>query len=105
MRKARTTPSQRGARAEPGENKSKPAAQMTLPRDDIETIRRELQLAMISTRAELQRARRRFMWANHPDRRADLPRDLATRRVATANMLIDRALRELDHARRTLRPS
>ena len=93
------------ARAEPGEDKPKPAAQVTLPRDDIEAIRRELQLATISTRAELQRARRRFMWANHPDRRADLPRDLATRRVATANMLIDRALRELDHARRTSTPS
>jgi hypothetical protein len=93
------------ARAEPRENKPKSAAQRTLPRDDIEAIRRELQLATISTRAELQRARRRFMWANHPDRRADLPRDLATRRVATANMLIDRALRDLDRARRTLRPS
>ena len=85
--------------AEPGENKK------TLPRDDIEAIRRELQLATISTRAELQRARRRFMWANHPDRRTDLPRDLATRRVATANMLIDRALRDFDRARRTLKPS
>ena len=31
------------------------------------------------------------MWDNHPDRRRDLDRDLANRRVALANMLLDRA--------------
>ena len=31
------------------------------------------------------------MWANHPDRRPDAPHDLVNRRVAIANMLLDRA--------------
>ena len=31
------------------------------------------------------------MWVNHPDRRPDAPRELANRRVAIANMLLDRA--------------
>jgi hypothetical protein len=83
------------------EGKPTSAAREPLPQGDIEAIRGELQLAALATRAELQQARRRFMWANHPDRRPDLPRDLATRRVATANMLIDRALRDLGPARRT----
>jgi len=39
----------------------------------------------------LTRLRRRYMWANHPDRCADAPRERANRRVGIANMLIDRA--------------
>ena len=35
------------------------------------------------------------MWENHPDRRADLDRDLANRRVALANMLLDEVVRAL----------
>jgi len=63
------------------------------PSDDLDAIARELALPSLTTRAALLQARRRFMWANHPDRRPDWPRDLATRRVALANMMIDRALR------------
>ena len=63
----------------------------TLPSDDLQTIARELGLSAELSLEELTRMRRRFMWANHPDRRADAPRDLANRRVAIANMLIDRA--------------
>jgi hypothetical protein len=65
------------------------------PRDDPESIAAELGLAGVSTAAELDRARREFMWRNHPDRRPDLPAGLATRRVAIANMLIDRARLEV----------
>jgi hypothetical protein len=40
---------------------------------------------------ELNRLRRLYMWRNHPDRRGEAQRESATRRVAIANMLIDRA--------------
>jgi hypothetical protein len=56
-----------------------------------EDVARELGLAGLKTLADVVRARRRFMWENHPDRRADLDRDLANRRVAIANMLLDGA--------------
>jgi hypothetical protein len=54
-----------------------------------EDVAAELGLAGLTTLADVARARRRFMWENHPDRRADLDRDLANRRVALANMLLD----------------
>jgi hypothetical protein len=59
--------------------------------DNPDSIAAELDLARVHTREQLKRARRRFMWENHPDRRLDAPRDLANRRVAIANMLLDRA--------------
>jgi len=70
-----------------------------LPSEDRADIARELALEALNSEAALQRARRRFMWANHPDRRPEWPRELATRRVALANMLIDKALRRLRLAR------
>jgi hypothetical protein len=69
--------------------------------DDPEEIAAELGLASFSTRDELQRARRRFMWRNHPDRRPKISTALANRRVAIANMLIDRALRGLSSGGRS----
>jgi hypothetical protein len=57
--------------------------------DNPDAIAAELGLARALTREQLKRARRRFMWENHPDRHPDAPRDLANRRVAIANMLID----------------
>lgn len=63
-----------------------------LPSDAPDAIACELALPGNADPARLHSLRRRFMWANHPDRRPDLPRDLANRRVAIANMLIDRAL-------------
>ncbi len=76
-----------------------PPIELTAPRvepaaplsDDPEAIAAELGLSDAPTLADLTRARRRFMWANHPDRRPDAPRELANRRVAIANMLLDRA--------------
>jgi hypothetical protein len=65
------------------------------PSDDPESIATELELASFSTSDEFHRARRRFMWRNHPDRRPEIPSALANRRVAIANMLIDRALKRL----------
>ena len=60
--------------------------------DDPAAIAGELGLGADLTPAQLQSARRRFMWRTHPDRRKDIPADLANRRVAVANMLIDLAL-------------
>jgi len=60
----------------------------------------ELGLAGLRTVADVARARRRFMWDNHPDRRTDLDHDLANRRVAIANMLLDGALVALRRHRR-----
>jgi hypothetical protein len=40
------------------------------------------------------------MWRNHPDRCSEAQRPLADRRVAVANMLIDRARAKLVGARR-----
>jgi hypothetical protein len=69
-----------------------PPAEPVVPlTDDPEAIAAELGLNDAPTLAVLKRARRRFMWANHPDRRPDAPRDLVNRRVAIANMLLDRA--------------
>jgi hypothetical protein len=61
------------------------------PSDDPDAIAAELGLSSALTYDQLNRARRRFMWNNHPDRRPDVPRELANRRVAIANMLVDRA--------------
>ncbi len=79
-----------------------PAPPPPRPSERAEDIAAELGLSAVRTAAELQRARRRFMWENHPDRRGDLDRDLANRRVAIANMLLDRALAALrkSHAAR-----
>ena len=65
------------------------------PSARAEDIAAELNLEALRTAADVAKARRRFMWANHPDRRADLDGDLANRRVALANMLLDRALARL----------
>ena len=75
-------------RAEPSAPRVEPAAPLS---DDPDAIAAELGLSDAPTLADLSRARRRFMWANHPDRRPDAPRELANRRVAIANMLLDRA--------------
>ncbi len=69
-----------------------PPPRAALPSDDAEAIAAELGLPSLSTRTALRRARRGFMWRNHPDRRPEIPPALANRRVAIANMLIDRAL-------------
>jgi hypothetical protein len=83
--------------AEPAAPQIEPAAPLT---DDPDAIAAELGLSAAPTLAELSRVRRRFMFANHPDRRRDAPRELANRRVAIANMLLDRAEAALAAPRR-----
>jgi hypothetical protein len=83
--------------AEPAAPQIEPTAPLT---DDPDAIAAELGLSAAPTLAELSRVRRRFMFANHPDRRRDAPRELANRRVAIANMLLDRAEAALAAPRR-----
>lgn len=64
----------------------------TLPSASVEAVADELKLDGARSASDLRRLRREFMWRNHPDRRPEIPRDLANARVAVANMLIDRAL-------------
>ena len=84
---------------EPQDAASAPAM-ASAPSDDANSIAAELGLTGALTHDELNRARRRFMWRNHPDRRPDVPRELANRRVAIANMLVDRAQGALTGRRR-----
>ena len=59
---------------------------------DLATVAANRQeLGVRAERLAERLARRRFMWANHPDRRPDVPPALANRRGAIANMLIDQA--------------
>jgi hypothetical protein len=85
--------------AEPQEAALAPAIARP-PSDDPDSIAVELGLTGALTHDDLNRARRRFMWNNHPDRRPDVPRELANRRVAIANMLVDRAQGALAPGRR-----
>jgi hypothetical protein len=69
-----------------------PPAAAELPlSDDPEAIARELGLDQARSERDLDQARRRFMWRHHPDRCEESQRARADRRVAGANMLIDRA--------------
>jgi hypothetical protein len=63
-----------------------------LPDSDPETIARELGLSPGLSARELERVRRDFALASHPDRALPWQRELATRRMSLANMLIDQAL-------------
>jgi hypothetical protein len=58
-----------------------------------DAIAEELGLHEDLNRAELTKLRRAFARDNHPDRLDPSKRDLATRRMTIANMLIDRELR------------
>jgi hypothetical protein len=53
----------------------------------------ELHLAPDLTTEQLKRVRRTYAMANHPDRAPPELRDIASRRMAVANGLIDQALR------------
>ena len=61
---------------------------------DPEAIAGELGLTPALGARDLERIRREFALANHPDRAAPAARDLATARMTIANTLIDQALRD-----------
>jgi hypothetical protein len=64
-----------------------------------DAIAEELGLHEDLSMNELKRRRRAFARDNHPDRLDPSKRDLATRRMTIANMLIDRELRQKSSAR------
>ncbi|MCF6367534.1 hypothetical protein [Rhizobium halophilum] len=66
-----------------------------LLRLDEADIAEDLALGSEETTATLAEKRRQFAKNNHPDRVPEAWRDSATLRMKTANLLIDRALREL----------
>lgn len=59
---------------------------------DPADIAAELAITAFMSHEELNRLRRRFALANHPDRLAPVHRDTATRRMMIANRLIDEAI-------------
>ena len=61
---------------------------------DREAIAGELGLTPALGAKDLERIRREFALANHPDRAAPAARDLATARMTIANTLIDQALHD-----------
>ncbi len=77
-----------------------PPPELPKPSARAEDIAGELGLGRLQSSIDIAQARRRFMWDNHPDRHKDLDRDLANRRVAIANMLLDRKLSNLARRRR-----
>ncbi|MBB3541066.1 MULTISPECIES: hypothetical protein [unclassified Rhizobium] len=60
-----------------------------------EDIAAELDISMRDTAQGLSEKRRAFAKKNHPDRVHPLFRENATKRMTTANLLIDQALRRL----------
>ena len=85
------------------EEPDEPAALVESPRgaeESAEAILEELGLTEHLTEAELARLRRLYMRRHHPDRHRESQRASATRRVAIANMLLDRARSRLAGGRR-----
>jgi hypothetical protein len=68
---------------------------------DPQSVADELRISAGMTLADLSRLRRQFALANHPDRVGASEREIATRRMMIANMLIDRE-RKRRHAKSTL---
>jgi len=86
------------------EEQDDPAALVEAPHaedEGAEAILAELGLTENLTDEELNRLRRLYMWRNHPDRHRESQRASATRRVAIANMLVDRARSRLAGPRRS----
>lgn len=65
---------------------------------DLDAIAGELAITAQMTLDDLSQLRRRFALANHPDRTSSEEREIATRRMMIANMLIDRALKNRGRA-------
>jgi hypothetical protein len=87
------------------EDQDEPAPSAPAPRqpkdESPEAILDELGLSERLTYDEISQLRRLYMWRNHPDRHGEAERENATRRVAIANMLLDRAQARLADERRS----
>jgi hypothetical protein len=60
---------------------------------DTRSIADELRITAQMTVSDLTRLRREFALTNHPDRASSTDREIATRRMMAANMLIDCAMK------------
>jgi hypothetical protein len=60
---------------------------------DARSVADELHISGQMTMSDLNRLRREFALANHPDRVRASEREIATRRMMLANMLIDREMK------------
>jgi len=81
------------------ENASESPAKPASKSSDPQAVAAELHITAAMSFSDLNRLRREFALANHPDR-ADLAvRENATRRMMAANMLIDRELQRRDAQR------
>lgn len=74
---------------------------LALPSVALDAIEAELNLKAVSSLEELNRLRRRFAAANHPDAVPVPLRERAQRRMALANALFDGARRRLERSDRT----
>jgi len=79
----------------PPEPEPDPVMPDHLTRVAPEDIAAELNISMRDTAQGLSEKRRAFAKKNHPDRVHPLFRENATKRMTTANLLIDQALRRL----------
>jgi hypothetical protein len=97
-----------GARSSPGtmsidsymENASESRAKQSSKSSDPQSVAEELRITAALSFADLNRLRREFALANHPDRADAAARENATRRMMVANMLIDRELKRRHSLRR-----
>lgn len=74
------------------EHQSESLAQRPKKPCDPQSVADELRITARMTSSDLNRLRREFALANHPDRADQTQREGATRRMMIANMLIDREL-------------
>ncbi|WP_431320067.1 hypothetical protein [Rhizobium sp. YTU87027] len=79
----------------PPEPEPKPMMPDYLARITADDIAAELDISALDTAQSLGMKRRAFAKKNHPDRVDPRFRENATRRMTTANLLIDQALRRL----------
>jgi hypothetical protein len=79
-------------RLAPATTKAHATAQLSA---DADAIARELGVGVVETEPQLKRQWRAFVWRNHPDRQPADARELATARLAIANMQYDQARRDL----------
>jgi len=75
------------------ENASKSPAKPVRKSSDPQAVAAELRITTAMTFSDLNRLRRQFALANHPDRAGLAEREDATRRMMVANMLIDREMK------------
>ena len=86
------------------ENASESPAKPVRKSSDPQAIAAELRITAGMTFSDLNRLRRKFALANHPDRAGLAEQEHATRRMMVANMLIDREVKRRNAPHSTSKP-